>query len=513
MYRKIRITLATVMFLGITLLFLDFTGTFQGWLGWMPRIQLVPALLSLSIVWVIALILITLCFGRTYCSVLCPMGIFQDVVSSLRRKKNRFGYSKPSHILRYFFLAIFLAGFFTGIHSLVTLLEPYSNYGRMAQSLFQPLYILGNNGLASLAEQADSYAFYPVDIWVRHVPTFLVTIGVFLLVVVLAWRGGRTYCNTICPVGTTLGLLSRFSFLKIRIDKDKCVNCGLCAKNCKSSCIDIKRHSIDASRCVVCFNCLVKCKKDAISYTWKRSVSLSKEASPLPTPSQASQPNSNGTKEQVDTNRRAFLIATAGIATAALAQEKKKVDGGLAVIREKAIVRRSTPVTPPGSISAKNMADHCTGCQLCVAACPNQVLRPSGGMFTLMQPVLAFEHGFCRPECNRCGEVCPAGAIRPISLSDKTSIHIGHAVWTRRNCVPLTDRDEQGNHVSCGNCERHCPTGAITMIPSVADDEGSPQIPAIDEERCIGCGACENLCPARPYPAIHVEGHEVHRID
>ena len=138
--------------------------------------------------------------------------------------------------------------------------------------------------------------------------------------------------------------------------------------------------------------------------------------------------------------------------------------------------------------------------------CPNQVLRPSADLRKLMQPEMSYERGYCRPECTKCSEVCPAGAIRPITKADKSSVQIGHAVWVKKNCIPLTDG------VQCGNCARHCPTGAIQMVPSIPEDKDSPKIPVINVERCIGCGACENLCPARPFSAIYVEGHERHRI-
>ena len=213
------------------------------------------------------------------------------------------------------------------------------------------------------------------------------------------------------------------------------------------------------------------------------------------------------TNETIDTGRRTFVIGTAVAATTmALAQEQKKVDGGLAAIEDKIAPQRETPLTPPGSLSANNMAQHCTACQLCVTVCPNDVLRPSTGLMTLMQPTMSYERGYCRPECTKCGEVCPTGAIKPITRADKTAIQIGHAVWVRKNCIPLTDG------VACGNCTRHCPTMAITMVNSDPNDEQSPLIPVVNTERCIGCGACENLCPARPFSAIYVEGHEKHRI-
>ena len=96
-------------------------------------------------------------------------------------------------------------------------------------------------------------------------------------------------------------------------------------------------------------------------------------------------------------------------------------------------------------------------------------------------------------------------------IADAEGVPIGAgttlaAVWIKENCVPLTDG------VDCGNCARHCPAGAILMVPSDPDMSDSPKIPVINTERCIGCGACENLCPSRPFSAIYVEGHEMHRI-
>ena len=195
------------------------------------------------------------------------------------------------------------------------------------------------------------------------------------------------------------------------------------------------------------------------------------------------------------------MMATA----AASAQVEKTVDGGLSAIAPKVPPRRQKPITPPGSLSATNLAQHCTGCQLCVAQCPNHVLRPStDDWLTAMQPVMSYERGYCRPECTRCSNVCPTSAIRPISQEEKTSIQIGHAVWNREQCVVLTDG------VECGNCARHCPSQAITMV-ALNSEPLSPMIPTVNESRCIGCGACEYVCPARP-SAIHVEGHEVHSV-
>lgn len=501
MLRKIRLTCALVVFVLITGLFLDFTGTLHAWLGWLAKIQFLPALLALNVGVVLILVALTLVCGRIYCSVICPLGVFQDVVSwiSGRRKKKRyrFSYSPEVKWLRYGVFALFVIALIAGIGSFVALLAPYSSYGRIAQNLFSPIYGWGNNLLANLAERADSYAFYEREVWLRSLPTFTIAIVTFVALIVLAWRNGRTYCNTICPVGTVLGLISRFSLLHPVLDAGKCKNCSLCARGCKAACIDYKSHRIDYSRCVACMDCIDTCKHDALHLQWRwKKTNQPKEDKPVQTVA----------PEPIEATRRTFIIGTALAATSAALAQEKKVDGGLAVIEDKIAPKRVTPITPPGSLSAANMARHCTACQLCVAECPNDVLRPSTDLMKLMQPTLSYERGYCRPECTRCSEVCPAGAIRPITHADKSATQIGHAVWVKKNCIPLTDG------VECGNCARHCPVSAITMVPSDASVPDSPKIPVVNTERCIGCGACENLCPARPFSAIYVEGHEMHRI-
>ncbi len=494
--KLIRQTVAVISIIMVTLLFLDFTGFAHAWFGWMAKIQFLPALLALNVGVIIALILLTLLFGRIYCSVICPLGIMQDGFGWLgkKAKKNRYSYSKARNILRYVMLGLMAIAIIAGIGAFVALFAPYSAYGRIAQGIIAPVWQWGNNILAEWAESHESYAFYTVDIWLRGGITLAVAVITLVTLGFLAWRNGRTYCNTICPVGTVLGFLSRYSLLKPVIDTTKCNGCGLCARNCKAACINSKEHTIDYSRCVTCFDCINKCHKGAISYSRRR---VSKKI-PL---------SNTVTQEQIDSSRRQFLTVSATVATvAAVKAQEKTVDGGLAAITDKKIPARKTRIVPPGAQSIRNLTSHCTACQLCVSACPNGVLRPSTDLATLMQPESSYERGYCRPECTRCSEVCPAGAILPITSADKSAIQIGHAVWVKENCVPLTDG------VECGNCARHCPVGAITMVPSVADDENSPKVSVVNTERCIGCGACENLCPSRPFSAIYVEGHERHRF-
>ena len=499
--RKIRIILAAVFLLGITWLFLDFTGTAHAWSGWMAKLQFLPAVLALNVGVIIGLVAITLVLGRIYCSVICPLGVLQDVFAWMgkKAKKNRYSYSKAKSRLRYAVLVVFVVLMVLGLAGVATLIAPYSAFGRIAQSLLQPLWMWGNNLLAMMAERADSYAFYSVDVWLKSLPVLIIAVVTTVVLFVLAWRGGRTYCNTICPVGTVLGFVSRFSLLKIRIEEDKCIKCGLCAKNCKASCIDFKNMKVDYSRCVDCFDCIGKCKKGAIHLRPRTS----------PAPSQGGELKTQSSPLRGDkrgvSSRREFLATTAvTLGAVALEAQAKKVDGGLAVIEDKQVPERKTKVVPPGALSIKNLEQHCTGCQLCVSKCPNDVLRPSTDLMHLMQPEMSFERGYCRPECTACGDVCPTGAIRPITKEEKTSIQLGHAVLVRKNCVAVTTED------GCGLCATKCPAGAV-MMTTVEYEGKSVYAPVVDEEKCIGCGTCEHLCPARPFAAIYVEGHEEHK--
>lgn len=495
MLRKTRLILGLTCFVLVTLLFLDFTGSIHVWFGWLAKIQFLPALLALNAGIVLALIALTLLLGRVYCSIICPLGIFQDIISWIagKRKKNRFRYSPALTGLRYTILIVFIILLIAGLGSAAAILAPYSAYGRIVSNLLTPFYLLGNNLLAFWAELTDSYAFYSADIWMKGFATLGIALVTFVVLVLLAWRNGRTYCNTMCPVGTVLGLISRYAYLKPVIDTAKCNHCGLCARNCNASCINPNEHKIDYSRCVACMDCIGKCHKGAISYTHPtRSANIGEKGLPA---------------ERIDNTRRSFLTLTSLFAATTLVKaQEKKVDGGLALIEEKKIPDRTTPITPAGSVSIRNFTQHCTACQLCVSICPNQVLRPASALTRLMQPEMSYERGYCRPECTKCSEVCPAGAIRPVTTADKSAIQIGHAVYLYENCVVNTDG------VECSNCARHCPTGAIQMLPSIANDPNSPKLPVVNTERCIGCGACEYLCPARPFSAIYVEGHQSHRI-
>ena len=190
MLRKLRLTLAVLFFVAVTALFLDFTGTVHAWLGWTTKIQFLPALLALNVGVIVALVLLTLLLGRVYCSVICPLGVMQDIVSWIsgrrKTKRYRFSYSPEIKWLRYGVLGLFVIALIAGIGSFVALLAPYSSYGRIASNLFAPLYRWGNNLLAYFAERADSYAFYETEVWMKSLPTFGIAALTLVVLAVLA---------------------------------------------------------------------------------------------------------------------------------------------------------------------------------------------------------------------------------------------------------------------------------------------------------------------------------------
>ena len=481
MLRKLRIILASVFFIGITLLFV---GIGQQCWGWMAKLQFLPSCLALNVAVIVGITLLTLLFGRIYCSVICPLGVFQDSVNWLsskrKSKKHRFKFRKEHKIARYIVLAAFIAAFVAGCQIFTALIAPYSAYGRIVRSI------------AGLAEGEPMT--WPL----------LTVAGVTLAAIfACAWLWGREYCSTVCPVGTVLSLFSRFALFRPVIDTDKCVGCHSCEKKCKASCIDSSTRTIDYSRCVDCFDCIKDCKVGAIKYRFAYGADKGKAE--------------DAGQKDADKGRRNFMAATAILGGAALSaatgidafaqdepveEETKHLDGGFAEILPKKNPERTERLVPPGAGSIRDFYAHCTACQLCVSACPNGVLRPSTDLAHLLKPQMGYERGYCRPECTACSDICPAGAILPVTREQKTSIHIGVAKVNMELCLTVKD------DIDCGNCSRHCPTGAIRMVKA----EGyAHAIPTVAEEICIGCGACENLCPSRPISAITVNGLSEHR--
>ncbi len=497
--KKIRLILAIVFFLLLIVSFSDVKGAIPAtWHRFFSYLQFIPSALSffslssvLSVGFLIVLIL-TLLGGRFYCSAICPIGILQDIILRIKRKvdKNkRARYKKPLNFLRYGVLIVTVLSLFVSGILFVNLLDPFANFGRITSHIYQPVFI----GVSNLISHILPFTgINLLDVQPFHLASFLFGIGMFGLLLVLTFFGKRIYCNSICPVGTLLGLVSRISIFKIKINDSLCTQCGKCASACKSDCIDVKNMKVDFSRCVDCYNCLSVCNDDAISYT--SSFKRSKRETMVST---------------TDTGRRLFLATTATyIFTKVLKAENTPPHRHQNRHRNRVEAHyfNRGPVAPPGALSIENLKDHCIACHLCISTCPTKVLQPSFleyGFKGMNLPKMDYGVSFCNYDCRQCGKICPTGALTILSKEEKQRTQIGKAVLNINRCVVETEGS------ACGSCSEHCPTQAVYMVPNAL---GIPA-PHLNEAICIGCGACEYACPVtNPHSAIFVVPNEIHVI-
>ncbi|MCE5345648.1 MAG: 4Fe-4S binding protein [Bacteroidales bacterium] len=492
--KRIRVVISTLVFICFFLLFVDIRSILPAnYSDIVLFLQFVPSLLrfhdlgTLAAAGFLIVLLITLFTGRTYCSFFCPLGIGQDLFSRIggriRRKFRRYGYKKPFTIIRYSILAITLI--FTMIWGIfmLTLLDPYSIFGRFMTYFAKPAVLVLNNFAAGILGKFDVYTLSNIPVKGYPLISYSIPAFFFILVGILSLTKGRLYCNMICPVGTLLGLLSKVSLFRLKFDKKACTRCGRCALGCKSSCIDFLKHDIDVSRCVDCFNCINICNEKAISYGL---VNLKKR------------------NHETDESKRKFVAGSImlmlGLPHISYGQEKKAPKPKKeSTVREE----KSCPVCPPGGGGIEDFSKDCTACSLCISACPNGVLQPAltqYGLAGMMQPVMDYHKGFCAYNCTVCIDVCPTNALRPMVLEAKKLTQIGKAIFIKDNCIVKTEK------TACGACSESCPTKAVHMIPY----EGNLVIPEVTDNICIGCGHCENSCPTVPYKAIFVNGNPVH---
>lgn len=483
---KLRKVISGIVFIGFVLLFLGGEKLSVFLAALLPPFQLMPALIrsitqpvALFIAGLMFIILITLIFGRVYCSFLCPLGTLQDILIALAHRIGRkpaYAFSKPQNILRYTVLALTVAALFTGFLSLVNLLDPYSLTGRIFSHFFQPLFVWSYN-LGILLLRPLNIFLYPKQTASIPLPDTAIAACFLLTILYLSVKYGRLYCNTLCPVGAFLGLLSRVSIFQLALCKERCSECLRCESVCKAGCINPQTESIDMSRCIGCCNCLDACSTTAINYrpVWRRT-----------------RPSSWSPA------RRGFIFGSfAGTVTllTAFHREIRNVAGIV-------LASSAPPVTPPGSLNVERFSKTCTACCLCVAACPTSVLTPSFldyGPAGLLQPKMNYEKSYCDYECNVCGRVCPTSAITGITLADKKLTQIGEAKLLKVTCVVYV------NHNNCGACGEVCPTHAIRFT-----DRENILYPEIDKQHCIGCGACQLACPTRPR-SIVIHPHPVHK--
>lgn len=375
-------------------------------------IQLVPLLqksiIDFSIITIIILsviLIITLFFGRLYCSLICPMGIFQEILGLIFKKDNEYQKNKP---YKYFISAITIGFMIGGSTLLIKYLDPYT--------LFTSAFTYSIIGLSAI-----------------------------IIIAIITFFKNRFFCTNICPVGTILGLISKISIFKLYIDKNECLSCSNCERNCPTGCINSDEEIIDNENCIKCLKCIGNCPKDAIKFGIKP-------------------------KEEVKFNikRRETIIAISACAIflSAIKIGFEKLNNTISKFRD--------VILPPGSINEERLLDKCLNCNLCVNACPNKIIKKADNEFNAVHIDYNSGEKFCKFNCNECSKVCPSGAIKRISLEEKQKTRIAMATINEDKCI------------NCNYCISVCPVNAISK------SERGKSI--VDASKCIGCGACVKNC-------------------
>jgi MauM/NapG family ferredoxin protein len=446
--------------------------------------RLVYAYFAFSLVTVV----MTILFGRVFCGWVCPLGAVHQF-SSFAFKRAKFlkppREDKASLAPKYYILVIVLAGAVLGL-DLAGYLDPLSFLTRsvslavfpaLAQalaSLTGVLYGLGAVGLGRTISQA-------LQNWTINA-TFVqgFSIGlIFLGAIALNARKERFWCRFLCPTGALLGLLSRWNLLKLRIDEEKCIQCGLCTQHCETQANPYPNDRWKSGECVYCLNCASICPTGAIRFP--AGARFEKLAN----------------VSNVDLSRRKLLLSTfLGLVAVPLFR--------LTPSRKRASLKL---IRPPGSLAEDKFLAKCVKCGQCMRACPTgglQPVRTEAGPEGVYTPMLVPKIGYCEYYCSLCTQVCPTGAIKKLTIEEKNKVKMGTAWVNKSRCIPYVLGKP------CIVCEEHCPVSpkAIKLVEvetKLPDGTVAVQkAPVVDIEVCTGCGICENKCPIVDDPAIFV---------
>jgi polyferredoxin len=429
---------------------------------------------------------LTLVLGRVWCSWICPLGTLLDWTNLRRRYRNALGHLSQWRQVKYLTLLAVLLGALLGTLTLL-ILDPITILFRTLTSGIIPgLNLLVTKGETSLYRFEVFREFLDgFDRFIRghllpvaesyFIPS-LVLIALFVGILALNAIRPRFWCRYVCPLGGLLGLASRVSLLRRTVDREKCISCRRCARECPVNAIDSERdYASDPAECTLCLKCVENCHPRAI----------------------AVRPQLQPAKPELEGLTRRQALGTFGIILA-----------GVALLRLAPLLhgREQKRLRPPGS-TEDDMAKKCIRCGVCVNICSTRAIHPSDigpdydGVWT---PMLVPRLGYCDYVCNRCGQVCPTGAIPNLTLPEKQQQVIGKAEIDQEDCIPWAE------NVNCIVCYEMCPLAekAIELDDvTVTNGEGLVTVvrrPRVIRDRCIGCGLCEHQCPVSEDAAIQV---------
>lgn len=442
----------------------------------------------LAAFWPALLVLASAFFlGRAFCAYLCPLGATLDGAKAILKPRAKAGGEGPGPLwLKYLLLAALAGAALFGV-GLVFWLSPLALATRFYGLLIHPLFALGAQGgldlLRPLAQATDMTSLAMAQIKPPHFATQIFTLLFFAGLFALLWLRPRAWCRWLCPLGAMLSLCSRRSLIRRRVSSD-CSQCGLCARTCPMGAIPADAPELTRSgECQLCLSCQAICPENAISFGSagaKKSKAGARETGP-----------GSGFLA-----RRNFLkagAAGAGLAAVGLAGLDSPLN-----ITVAGAAYASGPLRPPGALPEADFMARCVRCGECMAACPSNGLQPlwlGSGWLGLFSPALTPRQGYCDSNCNRCGQVCPTGAIRPLELVERRWARSGMAVIDRARCLAWEQQK------SCMVCDEVCPYKAINFERQAGAGNA---VPHVQEDRCAGCGYCEHYCPVAGTPAITV---------